>query len=469
MLIYIGSNIIIKNSPKLLKDVLVEELKLPNPKYTTAIENGFSTWGIDPNIYNFSILPDNSIVIPRGYKKRLLSLIDYFSLKPKIEDNRNIFPFETIDSRHINYRPLQLQAIIQLVSSGQEGILVAPPGGGKTVMGLSLIPMLGQPTLWLTHTDRLAKQTLERVRTFLPSLKDEDKGYIGNGKWVVGNILTVAMVQTLNRRPEETAKLSERFGLVILDEAHHCPATTFLSTISNFNSYYRYGLTATPYRSDKMEKLMFQSLGDETVRISIQQLEQAGSIIIPTIKYRAISSKNIDGNNVQEILKKHIVPNKKRNGLIAGDVIREAIEGNFCIVVTDRKLHAELLYDLIRPTWPKTGIATGNYSRKYIDEQVNLFENNEITVLICTFQLLGEGFDISFLNRGFITMPFRAEGKVEQLIGRIQRIAPGKKDAIVYDYVDINIGVLRSQFYTSYGKDCRYNCYERLGVHIEPY
>ena len=90
-------------------------------------------------------------------------------------------------------------------------------------------------------------------------------------------------------------------------------------------------------------------------------------------------------------------------------------------------------------------------------------------MLVCTFALLGEGFDVPFLNRAFITMPFRAEGKVEQLIGRVQRPAPGKEDSIVYDYVDADIGILVDQFNTKGRNDCRFNAYSRLGLKVVPY
>ena len=103
-----------------------------------------------------------------------------------------------------------------------------------------------------------------------------------------------------------------------------------------------------------------------------------------------------------------------------------------------------------------------------MEEQVQRFINNEITVLVATFALLGEGFDINFLNRVFIAMPFRAEAKVEQLVGRVQRTADGKNNAIVYDYVDRDIGILKNQFYTGSLKECRYNAYARLGLEVEP-
>lgn len=470
MEIRISNKIRVLKAPDALKSALVERLKIPNPAYDEAKAQGYSVYGINPFIYNFGILPDESLMIPRGFKNELIAMSNNMGLKFDISDQRTYFePDFNIDSSAIKYRPYQADAIAKLMSTGHEGLLVAPPGSGKTVMGLSLIPLLGQPTLWLTHTDRLAKQAISRAKTFLPSLGKKDIGYIGAGKWKPGKWLTVAMIQTLNRKLEELYKHMNDFGLVILDEAHHCPAVTFTQVVCQFNPYYLYGLTATPYRRDKLEKLMFQTIGDISVRITMQEVEEHGGIIIPTVRYRAIPSKPIDGNNIQSILKNYVVPNEKRNGIIVGDVLREAIAGNFCLVVSDRKIHCEMLYDLIKVHWEKTGIATGNYSKKYVDEQVRKFYNNEITVLVTTFSLLGEGFDVDFLNRAFVTMPFRAEAKAEQLIGRIQRVADGKKDAIVYDYVDVNVGVLHSQFHTKSGKDCRYNCYERLGVHIEPY
>ena len=51
-----------------------------------------------------------------------------------------------------------------------------------------------------------------------------------------------------------------------------------------------------------------------------------------------------------------------------------------------------------------------------------------------------------------------------------QRTAEGKTDAIVYDYVDADVGVLVDQFYArNKSKDCRHRAYTRLGVNIEPY
>lgn len=462
MEVTLGNKIRVKNPPEVLKQLLMDKLRVVNPKYIEAQSAGRSLWGLDQYIINFAVMPDGSLLIPRGLRTWLFAQCVELGIVFNVIDNRKVFDHIEVDSSKIVYRPYQARAVMGLTST-PEGVLVAPAGSGKTVMGLSIVPLVGQPTLWLTHTGPLADQAIERAQAFLPNIGEI--GMIGRGKWRKGEILTVAMVQTLIRNVDRLIKMRDDYGLVILDEAHHCPARTFLDVVSHLNSLYMYGLTATPYRRDDLEMLMFHYLGINTTRITMEEVEKHGGIVIPMVKVRALSSAPVEGNDIQKILKRLIADNG-RNNIIVNDVLTEARAGHYCIVISDRKKHCETLYKKIAAGWKKTGIATGNYSKKYVQEQVEAFNKEDITVLVTTFSLLGEGFDVSFLDRAFISMPFRAEAKAEQLIGRIQRSHEGKKDAVVYDYVDKDIGVLKNQFFNQ-RRDCRYRTYERLGVKVE--
>ncbi len=468
MEILIENKIRLKQAPSELKERLINDLRIENPKHKEAIQAGRSTWKINPFIHNFEILPDDSLRIPRGYRSKLYTAMQEMGIKGKIIDKRPQFePNFDIKSSRIRYRPYQYDAVLEMVKS-DEGILVAPAGSGKTVIGISLVPLYGCSTIWFTHTGPLADQAIDRVHFFLPSLKKGDVGLIGRGKWEIGKVFTVAMIQTLVRRIPQLYKIKDLFGLAILDEAHHAPASTFMQVLGCFNPYFLYGLTATPYRRDKLQKLMFQTIGEELVRIPIEEVEKYGGIMRPKVRYRAFKHPTaIHESNTAKIITNYIIDNDRRNQMIVGDVLREAAKDNICIVLSTRKAHCEILYDLLSIGWDKTGIATGDYSKKYVAEQIDKLNSGEVTVLVCTDQLLGEGFDYAPLNRAFLTCSFRSEAKCEQIIGRVQRPAPEKKDAIVYDYVDVNIGVLHNQFH---GRgDCRYAVYERLGVNVEPY
>lgn len=821
MEIIISNKIKIKDPHPVIKEILLEQLKHNNPKYVDAEKMGKSTYKIDEFLCNYEFDEDSSMYIPRGMRGPLLEHLNALGLPTQISDERAMNFIGYLDGSKINYRKYQQPAIEKLLHEGPEGVLVAPPGSGKTVMGLSLIPVLLQNTLWLTHTDRLFKQTYERCLEFLPGLKEDDIGMIGGGKWKIGKVLTIGMIPTLVRNIEKLSELKNHFGLVVLDECliagtkitmldgtscnienvkngdvttfgkvtnkferktdslvklrcsieelvgtpthqlpfisrnkvsinkhtnswepfnekdvtfeeikninkndyllvkedaphterfnigkrkarllsliacdghieknlrclqvgitkdkdwflsemwqntliyndhnihfsdcargdliirsyskksiadmhryipkgnksknirvphiimngsyediinylqvafdcegsvtdqititmagkdfikdiqsllrkfgiigrlipipskdhlrlamtgydaflfwkkigfsmprkqqklkellnkaskyrkiikfrgisyrcvrvlnkeiinksttvydftteqhlfiangilssncHHCPASTFLSVISQLNPYFLYGLTATAYRRDKLESMMFQCLGPIRSKITKDTVAAHKGIISPKIIYTAIKHLHkVDGNDIPTIFKNHIIYNHKRNAQIVKDVVREAKLGNFCIIASGRKVHCDLLHEMIKKEWSRTGVATGNYSKKIIDGQIEAFNNNEITVLITTSELLGEGFDVDFLNRLFITTPFRTEARVEQLVGRIQRFHKDKKDAIVYDYVDEGIGVLVNQFYSKYG-ECRSKVYKRLGLEMLSY
>jgi superfamily II DNA or RNA helicase len=464
MQMIISNRIRLKSVPDSLQEILVGKLNIVNPEYVEAEASGRSLYGINKYITNFMVMPNGDLVIPRGMRNWVVNACNEMGIKLDITDNRTLFDHKNLDSSDIKYFPYQMNAVINLVSTAPEGIFVSPAGSGKTVVGLSIIPLVGQPTLWITHTGTLANQAVERARKFLPDIGEI--GMISEGDWKRGDVLTIGMVQTLVRDTSKLIRIRDKFGLVIVDECHRTPSRTFTEVVSSLNPFYLYGLTATPYRRDKLELMMFQTIGMDKTVVPIKEVEKYGGVMVPKVVCRNFNSKFVDNNKIQDILKWEVVRNNKRNKMIVLDVIREAKAGHYCIVISDRREHCEILKKEIKGVWPKTGIATGRYTKKQIGEQVEALDKGEITVLIATYSLLGEGFDAPILSRAFIAMPFRAENKVEQLVGRVQRSYKGKEDAIVYDYIDNNIGVLKSQFYSKF-KPCRLNAYKRLGAVVE--
>ena len=69
-------------------------------------------------------------------------------------------------------------------------------------------------------------------------------------------------------------------------------------------------------------------------------------------------------------------------------------------------------------------------------------KTNAVKILICTKQLIGEGFDAPGLTTLFLVTPIKFSGRLKQVFGRILRPVIGKQ-AMVYDYVDDQVGVLK--------------------------
>lgn len=433
------SNVIrLYNLPAHISLVIQTELSFENPKYITAARVGRSTRGIPKRIKSYK-LHKNYLTVQRGYLDRLFQLLADHNIDPEVHWNTTIFEPTRLDNS-IQLRSYQ-QTWFQDLSEFHQGVGVAPPGAGKTILALQLYASLGQPCLWLTHTNRLAKQVAEAVR----NLFGVEPGFIGAGKESFGHF-TVGLIPTLVRR--DLSEIKDKFGLVILDEAHHAPSTTFTDVLSQFSAHFRYGVTATPYRDDGLEPLMFDVLGPQRSFIDRATLRDLGYLMTPTV-YKIPTNFQYDwlpGTSFKQ-LEKDLSENEERNRQICTDILVEstADERNVCIVLVSRIPHMEVFHEMLDPLLPGVGYVHSKMSAKKADEALNNFEAGNYKVLIATYKMLAEGFDYPPSNRLFLTAPYKGRTLVEQATGRVERVAEGKTDAVVYDYADVNVGVLENQ------------------------
>jgi len=447
--IIIDSRVKLLNVENDIVDWLAKQLTFINPEYVEAMKRHRYIGNISQYIKLYSLNP-TGITIPRGYLQTVEDILIGRGNSITIVDNRVLHKHLNIKS-NIVLRSYQSSAKLDLLSH-PNGMLVAPAGSGKTIMGLDIFAAVRQKMLWLTHTNRLAEQVVERIvgtehnDPAILNISRDDIGIIGGGRKDIGNKITIGMIQTLAKSIELLTSISQEFGLVILDECHHLPASTFLKVINYLPAYYLYGLTATPYRRDKLESVMFATIGRPNSIIKREEVKKEKGIITPLVITRRIRGPIYEGNDYHYIIKELLIPNELRSDTIAVDIINEAKQGNYCIAISTRKSYCEIIRNKVSKYWNKTGIATGDYSKKHNNLQVKRLEDGEITVLVVTFELLGEGFDVQKLNRGFIILPFKERTRVEQAVGRIQRTCQNKTGALLYEYLDEGIGILENQF-----------------------
>jgi len=139
------------------------------------------------------------------------------------------------------------------------GVLCAPPGAGKTVMGISLIAARDCSTLVLVHRKPLVEQWLARLREFL-DVDPHAIGTIGGGRNQPSGLIDVATVQGLARSGPD-AKALEVYGHVLVDECHHVPAVSIERLLGSCPARYVTGLTATPYRRDGHQPIIAMQCG----------------------------------------------------------------------------------------------------------------------------------------------------------------------------------------------------------------
>ncbi|HEY5464814.1 MAG TPA: DEAD/DEAH box helicase [Hanamia sp.] len=333
------------------------------------------------------------------------------------------------------------QEAVDCTDKKEIGIISAPPGSGKTLIGLAIVANKKQPALIIVHRKQIFDQWIERIQSFLGIAKPFI-GKIESGQQKIGTHITVAMIQSL-ATVDSSNELFNSFGLIIIDECHHVPAKTFRQVIRNFSSYYLYGLTATPIRKNNDEKLIFIHIGEVIHEVKFSKENNSPSKKISVIiRETGLSVPFNYTTDKPETLYQIVIHDSARNKLIVDDIKREANNGRKVLVLTERKSHIGTLHQYLKNSYEVITIS-GEDSQSARNSKLKQINEGHFQVLISTGQFLGEGSDIDKLECLILAYPFAFEGKLIQYIGRVQReeITP-----VIYDYRDINIDYLEKQF-----------------------
>lgn len=417
-----------------LINFLKEELNFANSEFFIKKKSGRNTFETT-RYFKLVEETESEIFIPRGFIGKLLRFCKESQIEFEFLDNRKLEP-SFLFALNAALRNHQLGAI-EAVSKKDYGVIVAPPGSGKTVIGLKIIADKRQPALILVHRKQLLEQWTERIEAFL-GIPKRDIGVIGQGKSKIGKHITVATIQSL---PKQIESVQNQFGTIIVDECHHVPAETFRNTIEKLEAYYLYGLTATPFRKYNDGKMIFTHLGEIIANIQTTEIEnykQAKIIIRNTELNVPFNSKTDNFESLSKIL----VHDTARNKLILEDVKTELNQGKKAVIITERKEHIDTLY-LFLKQWYEIIALIGEDSETSKKAKWKILQEGNFQLLITTGQYFGEGTDLQNISCLFLVYPFSFEGKLIQYIGRVQR---SEINPTIYDYRDYKIDYLNKLF-----------------------
>jgi superfamily II DNA or RNA helicase len=438
--IIIQNQIYLKRSQlqKKLIQFLREQLNFYNSDYLAKKHLGKSTFNTE-KFFNLIEESEEEIMIPRGFSSSLVQFCRKEGIPYKVVDKRIKKESLDFDSE------IELQAhqelALQKTREKDFGVIVSPPGSGKTVIGLEIIAEKRQPALILVHRKQLFDQWIQRIQDFL-KIPKKDIGQIGNQKHSVGSTITVAMMQTLARM-DSLDSLSNSFGTIIIDECHHLPAKSFREAIVNFNAYYLYGLTATPTRKSNDQKLIFVYIGNILHHVSQQEYLLKRNVIteinIRETELFAPFDYKIDK---YETISRILIHDTRRNSMIIEDIDQNAHRFNTILILTERKAHVDILNLYLKEKY-ETITIHGEDSERSRKSKIDQIKQGHFKIVISTGQYFGEGIDISNLDCLFIAYPFAFEGKLFQYIGRIQR---SEKQPVIFDYRDSRIDHFEKMF-----------------------
>jgi superfamily II DNA or RNA helicase len=445
--------------PPPLHDALRRLACFSNPKFFELQGMRFST-ARTPRVISCFEEAGDFLALPRGCLKPLEELLEGLGIELELTDERS--GGTSLDAHFTGeLEPAQAKAA-QGMLGDDLGVLCAPPGSGKTVIATQMIAARGRSTLVLVHRKPLLDQWKERLSQFL----DVDPGAIGTiggGRRKPTGLIDVAMIQSLARRAALEESLAG-YGHVVVDECHHVPAVTTERVLQAAPARYVMGLTATPRRRDGHHPIVAMQCGP--VRHTIAQGsrgERALQLRVVRRDTRFDPSVLPTDASIQEVFGA-LAEDDERTRLIADEALELVGRGRSPIILTERRDHLERLRAHLADRGPALVALHGEMSAKEnraSAEQLAAAPDGEPCLVLATGRYVGEGFDEPRLDTLLLAMPIAWKGTVVQYAGRLHRAFPGKRDALVYDYVDAELPVLRRMFAK------RLKAYRSLGYEIE--
>jgi len=340
-------------------------------------------------------------------------------------------------------RPAQLPVVNSfLLPEPHDGILSLHTGGGKTVCALYIASRLRVPTLVVVHNTFLRDQWIERVKGFLPNAR------IGRVQADVCDVadkdIVIVMLQTLSMK-ELNHDLFKPIGLVIVDECHHIASEVFVQALPKITSKYMLGLSATPDRKDKLMYAIHWFLGPLLYK------SETGDSVDTQVNVEVYEYQNDDPDfneivvSSQGMVSVPIMVNKltgcedrtKWLCRILEDVLED---GRQLLVLSDRVQHCTDILEGLSPELKDKACILSTS----VKADVRTEYCKTKMILIATYSMCKEGFDVPTLNTLLMATP---RPDIDQIVGRILRVE--KKGRSVHPLI---VDIVDPQFRRQFGQ-----------------
>lgn len=347
------------------------------------------------------------------------------------------------------------KALVEKECEGFHSIICIPTGGGKTRLAVTYainnVLKKGKKVLWITHSKYLLNQAYSTFGKLLDNTEwMNNYGIIVHSEspYRTSDIranhqLICISFQSLLRTNVEWKQIIGEDVTIIIDEAHHVIAESYMKVIENFSTGKTVlGLTATPIRSKSTEsnELYRYFETDLGVRIHISDLFKRKILVIPDFEEVEFSIDTGEINNIDDLSNGLLNEIENYNQLIFERYISNVKKYGKTVIFAINKKHVDSLYQLFSQHEELRDKVYRVYSGLPDREaQFEQFAKSEDGILI-NINIMNEGVDIPDIKTVFMTKPSNSKITVTQIIGRALRKYEGKECAYIVNFAVGNLG-----------------------------
>ena len=384
---------------------------------------------------------EKRLYLPRYYAINTLGPPKKDALTPG--ENRNIQMDPNFKLRA--YQKPVMDKTLKHLKKDSGGVLALYCGYGKTSCALWLATQLKKKTLVMVHTTTLLNQWVERIHEFVPGAKvgiiQQKKTQVKDKDFVIGMVHSIAL-------KDYPKTLFSSMDFCIIDEIHLMCTKVFSRAFVKIACRYNLGLSATPYRKDRCEKVFQYFIGPI---IHYEKRPGNKALVVKCIQFTTpgfypVRDRNGEPSYVRTLVK--LTKDLQRNTALVGQITEMALQKRKVLVLGEFIEQLELLYEMLQTN---KEFSTGLYIGRM--KQNERKKSQDCDVILGTYKLASVGMDIPDLNTLVMASPRR---EIEQSVGRILRQSTNKHiKPMIVDFIDSfyylkHQGRARQAFYRSY-------------------
>lgn len=396
-------------------------------KALSYVEGGF---GVKPTTKVLFNTKNNTTYT--GLIPHVLRVLKRFNIPYKINDLREIPEKNANFTINKDFSPRDYQTNI-LERASSRDILQAATGAGKTFIMACLIAKHNvKPVAVIAPSVSLAIQIKDEFAKFL----NTDIGICGGGKKIIKDIT----VSTPESAPDE---LLESCKMILWDEFHVAAARiTWMTGVKSINAYYRYGMSATPWRDDGKDILLeaITNVRKPHLSITASKLIEKQKLTPCTIQFIPVNKIYNWTGSYNSFYMDSIVNNEYRNNIIVNKAIEMYNNKKTILILIKNIKHGSIIQQELLKNDCLKGKVEFLYGSTDLDERANILnkvKQGEIKILIAS-TLADQGLDLPILDCLILAGGGRSSTRAFQRVGRVIRLYENKTNALVFDFKDMS-------------------------------